>query len=344
MSNYPISVIIPCYNRASLVGETLENLLRQSLPPTEIIVVDDGSTDASVRVIQSFGSKVKLIQQANQGPGVARNAGLRVATGEYIQFQDSDDLFSLNKLEAQAQVLEQTGADIVFSPWVKLNVEGHNVHLENHVLQQAMPPFKLSLPCWWLRGWSTVFQSLMFRKSFLDRIVGYRTDLMPSEDTELFFRILTDSPKVVFTAEPLMLYREHTLNKITQDQGTSTARRVADWAHCLAYMIERWKKCEFKPDQWTRSIFLAGVQKHLGYLRRMPNPPEPLIKLLFTETQKMPGGWLAAVGFWLRGSEFIRLRLSGSRWMDAYQAGPPSEHQLRLIRELGFFVNGVANN
>src|ERR1700728_3066394 len=212
-----ISVIIPNHNRETLIGETISNLLAQTLLPQEIIVVDDGSTDKSVEVIQSFGDKIKLIQQTNQGPGAARNAGLRVATGEFIQFQDSDDLFSLNKLKVQAKLLEQTGADIAFSPWVKLRIEGRNATLENHVLQQKMPPGKLSLPCWWLRGWSTVFQSLMFRRSFLSRVGFYRTDLMPSEDSEFFFRLLTNSPNVEFTNRALMIYRLHNVNKITQD-------------------------------------------------------------------------------------------------------------------------------
>src|SRR6185369_4269917 len=101
------------------------------------------------------------------------NAGLKIASGEFVQFQDSDDLYSLNKLAAQAQLLEETGAYIAFSPWVKLKIAGRNVVLENHVLQQKMPTPKLSLPCWWLRGWSTVFQSLLFRRSFLTRVGFY---------------------------------------------------------------------------------------------------------------------------------------------------------------------------
>ncbi len=339
-----ISVIIPCYNRASLVGETIENVIRQSLPPAEIIVVDDGSTDASVEVIRSFGSKVKLIQQANQGPGAARNAGLNMASGEFIQFQDSDDLFSLNKLEAQSKLLEQTGADIVFSPWVKLKIDGRLVSLERHVLQQAMPPGKLSLPCWWLRGWSTVFQSLMFRKSFLDRVGFYRTDLMPSEDTELFFRMLTSAPRVAFTAEALMLYREHSLNKITQDQGTSASRRVVDWARCLQCMIDRYKVSGMKADRWTRSIFLARTQNHLRELRTVPNPPDELVKHLSAEAGQMSAGGHAAVQFWLRLMQFLRRRTHGSSWMAAYQAGPPSEHQRQLIQELGFNIRGAIIN
>ena len=117
--------------------------------------------------------------------------------------------------------MEQTGADIAFSPWVKLKIEGRNVNLEDYVLQQEMPSSESNLPCWWLRGWSTVFQSLLFRRSFLDKVGLYRTDLILGEDGEFFFRLLTSCPHVAFTDEALTLYRLHDLNKITQDEGSS---------------------------------------------------------------------------------------------------------------------------
>lgn len=331
-----ISVIIPNYNRETLVGETISNLLAQSLPPHEIIVVDDGSTDKSVDVIRSFGDKIKLIQQPNQGPGAARNAGLKVATGEFIQFQDSDDLLSLNKLEAQAQLLEKTGADIAFSPWVKLKIEGHNARLEDHVLQQAMPSEKLNLPSWWLRGWSTVFQSLLFRRSLLSRVGCYRTNLMPSEDTEFFFRLLTSFPRVAFTDNALALYRLHNVNKITQDEGVSKARRINDWSLCLLYMIEQSETCGLKTDFLTRSIFHSGIRKHLRYLEKAPGAPRELADRLSNYTSQLPDIWLSVIEDWLRLREQYRLRVRGSRWMPAYQAGPLTKNQRHLVQQLGF--------
>ncbi len=331
-----VSVIIPNYNRDTLIGETISNLLAQSLPPDEIIVVDDGSTDRSVEVIRSYGEKVKLIQQPNQGPGAARNAGLRVATGDFIQFQDSDDLLSLNKLEAQAKLLEQTGADIAFSPWVKLRIEGRLAHLEDQVLQQAMPSEKLSLSCWWLRGWSTVFQSLLFRRSFLDRVGFYQTDLIYGEDGELFFRALTSGPRVAFAGDALTLYRLHNVNKLTQNEGASQARRVTDWARCLHYIIERCQNCGLKMDGMTLSIFLSGIRKHVRYLEKVSDAPRELGDELSNYIKQMPNIWLAGVEFRQRLTEQMRLRLRGSRWMPAYQAGPLTEDQRVLIRELGF--------
>jgi glycosyltransferase involved in cell wall biosynthesis len=291
-----------------------------------------------VEVIHGFRDKVKLIEQPNQGPGAARNAGLHIATGEFIQLQDSDDLFSLNKLEVQAKLLERTGADIAFCPWVKLKIEGNSASPENYVLQQSMPSEKIGLACWWLRGWSTVFQSLLFRRSFLNQTGNYRTDLMPSEDSEFFFRLLTNSPRVEFTNRALMLYRLHNFNKITQDEGVSQGRRIIDWARCLWYMIERIKSNGLKMDFLTRSIFLAGVQKHLRHLEKVPDAPRDLAGDLSAYALQLPAVWLSVIENWQRVREQVRLRTRGSRWMPGYQAGPLTDPQRELIRQLGLEV------
>lgn len=89
-----ISVIIPVYNAEKYLNKTLESILKQSLKDIEVICVDDGSTDSSVEIIQSFIKKddrVKLIRQNNQHAGSARNTGLKEAQGEYIHFMDADD-------------------------------------------------------------------------------------------------------------------------------------------------------------------------------------------------------------------------------------------------------------
>ena len=131
-----ISVIIPAYNRAGLIGETLQSLLNQTLPAKEIIVVDDGSTDGTAEAVEhefsvfreqfSGNSKsniqnptLKVLRQANAGPGAARNRGLAEATGEFIHFFDSDDIAAPNKHEVQLRALLETGADIAYGPWVK---------------------------------------------------------------------------------------------------------------------------------------------------------------------------------------------------------------------------------
>jgi glycosyltransferase involved in cell wall biosynthesis len=94
-----VSIITPCYNGAKYLRETLESALNQTHPPLEVIVVDDGSTDDSAAIAESFGPPVRVIRQQNQGESVARNRGIAEAQGTQILFLDADDLLHPEALE-----------------------------------------------------------------------------------------------------------------------------------------------------------------------------------------------------------------------------------------------------
>lgn len=96
-----ISVVIPCYNGAKYLRETLESALAQTHPPLEVLVVDDGSTDDSAVIAESFGPPVRVIRQPNQGESVARNRGIEESQGEWVALLDADDLWLPHKLESQ---------------------------------------------------------------------------------------------------------------------------------------------------------------------------------------------------------------------------------------------------
>ena len=89
-----IGVVIPTYNRAGLIGETLDAVFAQTLPPDEVIVVDDGSTDDTQSVLASYLSRVRPLRITNSGELAARNAGLRAAQSRLVAFCDSDDLWT----------------------------------------------------------------------------------------------------------------------------------------------------------------------------------------------------------------------------------------------------------
>ena len=110
MTHPPVSVIVPTYNRARWIGATLRSVLAQSAPAQELIVIDDGSTDDTAAVVAAFGASVRYVRQDNAGVSEARNYGARLATGEYLAFVDSDDLWHPLKLEAQLTALLQSGA------------------------------------------------------------------------------------------------------------------------------------------------------------------------------------------------------------------------------------------
>src|SRR5258706_9511710 len=112
-----ISIIIPCYNAQRWIRETLSSVLAQNIASMEIIVVDDGSTDDSARIIQQEFPAVRLLQTENRGPSHARNVGTQASSGTLIQYLDADDLLVPDKLNAQAHLLEETGADVAYGDW-----------------------------------------------------------------------------------------------------------------------------------------------------------------------------------------------------------------------------------
>lgn len=110
-----ISIIMPCYNTAESLAEAINNIIRQSYNDWELICIDDGSTDDSVQVLKEYSSKdrrIKMISQENKGAGGARNVGLSIASGEYVIFLDSDDVFEPTLLERLFHSAELHHSDI----------------------------------------------------------------------------------------------------------------------------------------------------------------------------------------------------------------------------------------
>src|SRR5438270_1336965 len=105
-SNPLVSIVIPTYNRAAIISRTIDNIFRQTYPNFEVIVIDDGSTDDTQSVLKRYHDRVRVVRQSNAGPAIARNNGARVAAGEIIAFQDSDDLWEPTKLQRQVALLE----------------------------------------------------------------------------------------------------------------------------------------------------------------------------------------------------------------------------------------------
>jgi hypothetical protein len=334
-----VSVIIPNYNRGALVAETIANMLGQSLPPFEVIVIDDGSTDDSREVIKGFGEKVRLLCQENKGPGAARNAGLEAANGEFVQFMDSDDLASLNKLEVQGRAMQELKADIAYGPWIKLSFDGQRVIPENHVLQSRPVPSDKSLLHWFLTNWSIVFQTCLFRRTFLLETGRYRTDMFLAEDLEYFTRILLKEPKIIFTPESLMLYRLHTINKLTES-GTKDEKKTRDRARHLAMARRHCQQAGIADDPTASWHFRIKAWRCLQELNGSGEDiPELREELMASLDPKLPDGAYRLGEILIQLSGGMRQRLIGSRWTRPYQASKIHDHQVRLIEELGFTLS-----
>ena len=117
------SLIIPTYNRAALLKRTLQTVFAQTFQAFETIVVDDGSADDTLALLKGYGPKLTVLQQANRGPGSARNLGLEHAQGEYVVFLDSDDLLLPWSLAVYDEVVRAHGSAIIMSNPAKFKDE-----------------------------------------------------------------------------------------------------------------------------------------------------------------------------------------------------------------------------
>jgi len=230
-----ISVIIPVKNRAELLKATLNNILQQTLPPTEIIVVDDGSTDHLPDVKVQFQGKVRFVENPGKGPGAARNHGLQLASGKYIQFFDSDDLMTLDKLRLQAEALEKTGADMAYGPYVQAFEQSTGVWEQRDVVmqQRALPRAK-SLTSVLLLGWNCITQSCLFRKSFLEKAPAWNEQLITHEDYLFLFNLSLKNPRLAHTPDAGVIYRMH--GSQSTENNTNTLSRSADKLAVLRQM------------------------------------------------------------------------------------------------------------
>ena len=119
-----VTVVIPCYNAARFLRQTLESVLNQTHAPLEVLVIDDGSTDESAAIAQSYGPPVRVICQPNQGESVARNRGIEEARGDWIAYLDADDLWLPEKLERQLAAV-QPGVSCIHTNFRPFGTNNH---------------------------------------------------------------------------------------------------------------------------------------------------------------------------------------------------------------------------
>lgn len=137
VKNIQISVIIPAYNAENFISQAIDSVLRQTLKPLEIIVVNDGSTDNTNRVLDSYRENVVYIEQINSGVSAARNKGIKKAKGNWLAFLDADDYWESDKLEKQVFVIQ--------SDTVLVHTAYQNEFLENRLGYSVKKPDKSAL-------------------------------------------------------------------------------------------------------------------------------------------------------------------------------------------------------
>jgi glycosyltransferase involved in cell wall biosynthesis len=195
------SVIIPTYNRASIIDRAINAVLQQSFDDVEIIVVDDGSTDATAAVVRSISSpKLTYIYQENKGVCAARNLGASKATGKYLLFYDSDDLVLPTALLDFKNANIDDAADLLFGD-VEKKVLNKNA---STIIKSSNPYGNNKGTGLYLAG------SFCIATSFFEKLGGYDENIRFGENTELRFRIDLIKPKKVFTNSIVLIYEVST--------------------------------------------------------------------------------------------------------------------------------------
>ena len=200
--NSPLtSIIITCFNRQKYIAQAIESALSQTAPDHEIIVIDDGSTDESAKIVHAYGDKARYFHQHNQGASRAKNVGVERARGGYISFLDSDDFWPPDKLQIQLKHFEE-------SPGVDIS----HGHAQQFVDADLTPEERAQLFCPPEPMAAPVSGTLLVRKSVFERVGGFREDLLVGIDIEWHLRAKSMGLRIETLPDILLHRRIHTTN------------------------------------------------------------------------------------------------------------------------------------
>jgi glycosyltransferase involved in cell wall biosynthesis len=243
MSQPLVSIIVPCHNTAPWLAATLESALAQTWPQREIIVVDDGSTDGSPAIARDFAARgVQLVIQRNEGAAAARNHGLRLARGDYLQFLDADDLLAPDKLERQVRLLQANGDDCIAScAWSRFTSDPAAAVPDPHrELWRDLAPVD------WLvlaaeHNLMMATATWLLPRRIADRIGPWDTAhrANPLDDMDYFDRARAACRRVLFCPETRTYYRSALAGSLSQVRSDAAWHAISATLHRSAGLLLR---------------------------------------------------------------------------------------------------------
>ena len=226
MTPLSVSVIIPTFNRARMIGGAIESVLTQTQPGVEVIVVDDGSTDATAEELKRFGDRIAVIRQDNTGVSSARNAGIRAARAQWVAFLDSDDHWQPRKLQRQLECVRKFDAGVCFTRCVADDGELIRdvddldlVRAESDLCRLENPLDLVGRP-----GWHPALPSMLVQKALLEQAGMFDESLFAAEDTELVYRLAFMS-RFAYVDEPLTVVTRTPIDGLTCNVDPEVSRQ-----------------------------------------------------------------------------------------------------------------------
>lgn len=265
-----VSILIPAYNSQRWIGEAIQSALNQSWFPKEIVIVDDGSKDATFSIARRFASSsVSVVTQSNQGAAAARNKAYSLSQGEYIQWLDADDLLAPDKISKQMELLLQEGnrRTLVSAAFGRFRHRVNRARFKRTSLWCDLSPTD-----WLIRKLvDNVFMQtgVWLESRELAEIAGpWDTRLLGDDDGEYFCRVILASDRIRFAPEAKMFYRRTGGGSLSQ-LGYS-ARKLE--AHLLSMKSHVRYLRSLEDSDRTRTACLTFIQRWLVYFH--PERPD----------------------------------------------------------------------
>ncbi|MBH8555244.1 glycosyltransferase [Nostocaceae cyanobacterium CENA357] len=201
-----VSIIIPCFNAEKWLAQAIDSCLKQTYSNIEIIVIDDGSTDNSLEIIKSYGNQVIWQSLLHKGGNFARNRGLDLSKGEYIQYLDADDYILPEKIERQVHFLEATGADVVYGDWRhQRHLPDGSSFLDKIEISEMQSDILASL----LANWWVALAALLYKRTAVENSNGWDETLSAAQDRDFLLSVVMNNNKVVYQSGCYAIYRRY---------------------------------------------------------------------------------------------------------------------------------------
>jgi len=261
-----VTVIIPTYNCQRYLGEAIESVFQQTFPAWELIVVDDGSSDGASEAIRQylFDGRVQYLFQEHQGLPAARNNGLRVSNGRYIQFLDADDLIHPDKLKRQAEFLDT-------HPEIDGVISRHrffSTDVSNSTIPEGFSRQRCDIRKELLKGNFIAVNAPLVRKKAVERVENFDESLTSTEDWDLWLRLSLAGSVLVLSEEELAYVRIHE-NRMTCDTANLYVGRYRVIRRALSQIPQTspyWKEAR---DCYVRSkLALARIYAGRGEMKK----------------------------------------------------------------------------
>jgi glycosyltransferase involved in cell wall biosynthesis len=221
-----VSIVMPAYQAERFVGAAVSSALWQTYPNLELVVVDDGSTDGTARIVEAHEGPIKLVRQENRGVGAARNAGVAAATGELVTYCDADDILLPRHVEALVATFESSGGGLATANSYWLLPGG--IHPSKMRYKGKFPPPEAQRLA--ILEQNFVSTMTLFRRTLVDEIGGMDESRRLGEDWDFWLRAIFTGHRVALQREPLSLYRwgEESLSADWQAMDADIEHRYDD--------------------------------------------------------------------------------------------------------------------